>query len=274
MISPFDTAQLVSVALYSPKPDETVQFFYEMLGMEVTHREGQSVYLRAYEDFYQYSLKITECDQPGLEEITWRARSSEALDRVANSLKDSGAGTGWTEKDYAHGAAYKFTMPDGHKMKMLYDLDYYVASDEMRSKLRNRPSKRPLRGIPVRRLDHVNLLVSDVTSHRNFLIDNLGFKLREELVEPDGNMAGSWLSVSSITHEIAMLRDGAGGNRLHHVAFWYGIPQHLMDIADVFSDRDIKIEAGQLNMAYHKPYFCMRLNRVVTVSSYTATAAI
>src|SRR5438876_337633 len=37
MISPLDTAQLVSVALYSPKPDETVQFFYEMLGMEITH---------------------------------------------------------------------------------------------------------------------------------------------------------------------------------------------------------------------------------------------
>ena len=38
-----DTAQLVSVGLYSPKPDETVQFFYEMLGMEISHREGQSV---------------------------------------------------------------------------------------------------------------------------------------------------------------------------------------------------------------------------------------
>src|SRR6266568_4933580 len=80
-----DTAQLVSVALYSPKPDDTVQFFYEMLGMDISHREGQSVYMRAYEDFYQYSLKITEGNQPGLEEITWRAKSPEALDRIVNS---------------------------------------------------------------------------------------------------------------------------------------------------------------------------------------------
>jgi hypothetical protein len=50
-----------------------------MLGMEISHREGQSVYMRAYEDFYQYTLKITERDQPGLEEITWRAKSAEAL---------------------------------------------------------------------------------------------------------------------------------------------------------------------------------------------------
>src|SRR5258707_14905904 len=123
---PLDTAQLVSVALYTPKPDETVQFFYEMLGMEISHRAGQSVYMRAYEDFYQYSLKITERDRPGLEEITWRAKSSEALDRIVNGLKDSGVGIGWTEKDYAHGAAYKFTTPDGHNMKILWDLDYYV----------------------------------------------------------------------------------------------------------------------------------------------------
>ena len=64
-----DLAQLVSVALFSPKPEESVAFFHDMLGMELSHTEGQSVYLRAYEDFYQYTLKITEAAQPGLEEV-------------------------------------------------------------------------------------------------------------------------------------------------------------------------------------------------------------
>src|SRR5215467_48331 len=76
-----DIAQLVSVALYSPKPDESVAFFHDILGMEISHQEGQSVYMRAYEDFYQYTLKITKAAQPGLEEITWRASSAEALER-------------------------------------------------------------------------------------------------------------------------------------------------------------------------------------------------
>ncbi len=253
---PLDTAQLVSVALYTPKPDETVQFFYEMLGMEISHRAGQSVYMRAYEDFYQYSLKITERDRPGLEEITWRAKSSEALDRIVNGLKDTGAGTGWTENDYAHGPAYKFTTPDGHTMKMLWELDYFVAPDELRSKLRNRPSKRPLRGVPVRRLDHINLMVSDVRRHRDFMVDNLGFKVREELLSQDAMLAGSWLSVSPLVHEIALMRDVAGGgNRFHHVAYWYGVPQHLMDIADVFSERDITIEAGPAKHGIAQAYF-------------------
>jgi catechol 2,3-dioxygenase len=251
-----DTAQLVSVALYSPKPDETVQFFYEMLGMEISHREGQSVYLRAYEEFYQYSLKITERDQPGLEEITWRAKSPQALDRIVNSLTDTDAGTGWTKNDYAHGPAYKFTTPDGHRMKVLWELDYFVTPDDLRSKLRNRPSKRPLRGVPVRRLDHVNLSVSDVAIHRDFMVNNLGFKVREEFVGKDEVLVGSWMSVSPLSHEIAVMRDVVGGgNRFHHVAFWYGVPQHLMDIADVFSERDIIIEGGPAKHGIAPAYF-------------------
>src|SRR5688572_25790585 len=222
MTLPLDVAQLVSVALYSPRPDETVSFFYEMLGMEISHREGQSVYMRAYEDFYQYTLKITERDQPGLEEVTWRARSPEALDRLATTLKDTPQAIGWTETDYAHGAAYKFTTPDGHNMKVLWELDYYCAPENERAKLRNRPSRRPLRGVPVRRIDHVNLMVSDVPTHRDFMVENLGFKVREEKIGDNELLVGSWMSVSALVHEIAIMRDGlGGGNRFHHVAYWY-----------------------------------------------------
>jgi len=85
-----DIAQLVSVALYSPKPEETVAFFHDMLGMETSHREGQSVYMRAYEDWYQYTLKITERKEAGLEEVTWRTSSPEALDTLAARVEETG----------------------------------------------------------------------------------------------------------------------------------------------------------------------------------------
>ena len=120
-----DLAQLVSVALYSPKPDESVAFFHDMLGMEISHREGQSVYLRAYEDFYQYTLKITEAKEAGMEELTWRASSLEALEQVAQRIEASGLGIGWTENDYAHGRAYKFTLPMVTTQKVLWELDYF-----------------------------------------------------------------------------------------------------------------------------------------------------
>lgn len=256
MTLPLDTAQLVSVALYTPTPDETVDFFYTMLGMEISHREGQSVYMRAYEDFYQYTLKITERDQPGLEEITWRARSPEALDRIATTIEDAELGIGWTETDYAHGHAFKFTTPDGHRMKVLWELDYFIAPEDLRCKLRNCPSRRPLRGVPVRRIDHVNIMVRDVPTHRDFLVDKLGFKVREEKIGDGGTLVGSWLSVSALVHEIAIMRDALGaGNRFHHVAYWYGVPQHLLDIADICAERDIRIEAGPAKHGTTQAYF-------------------
>jgi catechol 2,3-dioxygenase len=251
-----DIAQLVSVALYSPKPDESVAFFHDLLGMEISHREGQSVYMRGYEDFYQYSLKITEAAQPGLEEITWRAASPEALERCVKAVEASGMGVGWTDKDYAHGHAYKFCTPDGHQMKVLWELDYFDAPPELKSKLRNRPSKRPIRGVPIRRLDHVNVMVSDLPKNRAFMLDVLGFKLREQKIGEGGVEVGAWMSVSPLVHEIAMMRDAAGGHsRFHHVAFWYGAPQHLLDIADIFSERDVRIEGGPAKHGTSQAYF-------------------
>lgn len=59
----FDVAHLAHVEIYSPKPDETLWFLKEPLGMEEASRSGQSVYLRAYEDFYHHTLKITEAKE-------------------------------------------------------------------------------------------------------------------------------------------------------------------------------------------------------------------
>ena len=251
-----DIAQLVSIALYTPRPDESVAFFHELLGMEISHREGQSIYLRAYEDFYQYTLKITEASQPGLEEVTWRAASAEALERRVKAIEASGLGTGWMDQDYAHGRAYKFCTPDGHPMKVLWELDYFDAPPELKSKLRNRPSKRPLRGVPVRRIDHVNLMVSDVVNNTGFMLNVLGFKLREQKIGDDGVVIGSWLSVSALVHELALMRDATGSRgRFHHVAYWYGAPQHLLDIADIFAERDVRIESGPAKHGTTQAYF-------------------
>lgn len=62
----FEVAQLAHVEIFTPKPDETLHFFKELLGMEESERAGQSVYLRAYEDYYHHSLKVTEAAKPGL----------------------------------------------------------------------------------------------------------------------------------------------------------------------------------------------------------------
>ncbi len=235
----FDVAQLAHLEIYSPKPEESVEFFTRFLGMQETGRSGQSVYLRAYEDTYHNTLKITESKDAGIGHIAWRTTSPQALERRVEAVKATGLGRGWIDGDVGHGPAYQFTTPDGHLMELLFEVDYYQAKEDERTRLLNRATKRPDRGVPVRRLDHVNLMTANPGKDTDFLVDALGFRLREQ-IQNEGSVLGSWVSVSNLVHEIAFMQEPKQqSGKLHHLCFWYGIPQNLYDVADLLKDNDI-----------------------------------
>lgn len=244
----FDIAQLASVEMFSPRVDESIWFFTELLGMSVSARDGDSVYLRAYEDWYHHSLKVTYRAEPGIGRTTWRSSSPQALGRRADALESAGVPLLWRDGDLGQGPTVDFTSPSGHTHSLLWEVDYYQAPHDQASRLLSRPQKRPLKGVPVRRLDHVNHLVDNVTENREFLSDTLGFRLRENIVV-GGREAAAWMSVSPLVHEIATLADRTGKSAdgrgsLHHLAFWYGFPQHLLDAADMFTDHGLTIDIG------------------------------
>lgn len=241
----FDIAQLAHIEIYSPKLEESVAFFKDILGMDESHREGKSVYMRAYEDHYHNTLIITEHHEAGLGHIALRTTSEQALERRAAAIEALGCGIGWIDGDVGHGRAYQFRTPDGHKIEILWDVDYYEAPETERTPLLNRPQRRPNRGVPVRRLDHINLLSKETDKNMAFLQEALGFKVRERIVADDDSSIAAWLSVSNLVHDIAIMGDGMGeSGRLHHICYWYGYPQHLSDVADLLIERGYDIEAG------------------------------
>ena len=81
-----DVAHIGHAELLTPKPDESLHFFEQVLGMEVEAREGQSVFLRGWGDYQRYSLKLTESDRTGLAHMALRAWSPEALERRVAAL--------------------------------------------------------------------------------------------------------------------------------------------------------------------------------------------
>ena len=118
-------------------------------------------------------------------------------------------------------------------MEIFWDVERYQAPDGQAISLIKPPQRRPLSGVPVRRIDHINLLTANVEDNKDFMVDNLGFNVREGLIDEQGIYHATWLSVSPIVHEIAMMEDELGnGNRLHHLAFWYGLPENLNDLSD------------------------------------------
>jgi catechol 2,3-dioxygenase len=244
-----DVHQLAHTELLTPVLDDSVEFFTQLLGMSIVHKEGKSVYLRAYEDVYKYSLILTESDEAGMAYSAFRTSSEQALHRRVEAIEATGQQGEWREDNYGYGPSYRFVDPDGHTIEIFWEVEKFGAGEELQSGILNRAQRRPLQGIPVRRIDHINLLTHPDKVHETheFWVDTLGFKLREAVTTPSGEHFATWLSVSPLVHEVALMGDELGGNgRFHHLAFWYGFPQHLDDLADACKEYGIEIEAGPL----------------------------
>jgi catechol 2,3-dioxygenase len=240
-----EIAQLAFSELFTPRLSESVSFFTDILGMEVVQTEGNSVFLRAYEDTYRYSLQLTESKSSGAGVATFRTSSRKALERRAAVLEKSGLGSGWQTPAFGRGRSYTFKTPDGHAMELVWEVEPAQVATSAATFLLNRPSRRPLKGIPVRRLDHINYFARDPSADVAAMIDLLGFRLTEQVVGNDEKMKAAWLRVSNLTHELAfMIEPGGVAGRLHHLAFWYGSPTYLMDLADACLDAGIVVDAG------------------------------
>ena len=115
-----EVAHIAHAELLTPKPEESLRFFVEVLGMEEEARDGGSVYLRGWGDYLRYSLKLTESDQAGIGHVALRTWSPEALERRVAAVEATGLGMGWTDGDVGHGRSYRFTDPDGHAFELFY----------------------------------------------------------------------------------------------------------------------------------------------------------
>jgi catechol 2,3-dioxygenase-like lactoylglutathione lyase family enzyme len=98
-----DVAHLGHLELLTPKPEESLRFFVDVLGMTESGRRGESVYLRAWDDYERYSLKLTGSHTSGLGHAAFRARSPQALRRRVEALRGSGYEVGWHEGELGHG---------------------------------------------------------------------------------------------------------------------------------------------------------------------------
>jgi len=114
-----DVAHLGRIELLTPKLDRSRWHFETLLGMEVAHAAGKSLYLHGYGDYAASTLKLTESDEPGIRSISWRTASPEALERRVKAVQGAGLGERWDEGEFGRGPAYRFRDPDGHAWRSI-----------------------------------------------------------------------------------------------------------------------------------------------------------
>ena len=252
----FDLAHLAHLELLTPKPDESLHFFVDVMGMTESGRGGDSVYLRGWDDYEHHTLKLTASQTAGMGHFAFRASSPEALERRVAIIEKAGTGKGWTDGDLGHGPAYAFTTSDGHNMEIYYETEWYQAPDALKPALKNQAMRFPARGVNVRRLDHLNLLASDVAALRHFMEDVLGMRTTEMIQLDSGTEAGVWVTATNKTYDVAFTLDHYGARgRFHHVTFALDSREEILRAADIFLENGVHIETGPHKHAIQQTFF-------------------
>ena len=223
--------------------------------MSVSATKGDSIYLRAYDDYEHHSLKLTAHKHAGIGHFAWRARSQEALDRRVEAIKQSGFGIGWNDGDLGHGPAYMFKTPDGHAVEIYFETEKFKASESQKSALKNTASKFPGKGMNVRRIDHLNLLAKDVQAFLDFQLNVLGGRLTE-MIRTEEGPKGIWFSVNSKSYDLAVTADHTGlRGRFHHLTFAANSREEVLIAADIALENGIFIETGPHKHAIQQTFF-------------------
>jgi catechol 2,3-dioxygenase len=251
-----DIAHLGHVELLTPKPDESLRFFVEVMGMTESGRNRDSIYLRGWDDYEHHSLQLTASKTSGLGHYALRAASPRALQRRVDAIERSGLGKGWQEDNVGHGPAYLFTDPDGHKIEIYYETEWFQPSAEWKPALKNQASRFSDRGVGVRRLDHIALLAADVRSNRLFMTETLGGRVTEQIIFDDGSEKGAWLTFNNKSYDVTFAEDAYGvKGRLHHFTYAVDNREAILRAADICLEHGVFIETGPHKHAIQQTFF-------------------
>lgn len=251
-----DVAHLGHVELLTPRFEESLRFFTEVMGMTESGRDGSSAFLRGWDDYETYSLQLTASHTSGLGHAAFRCRSPQALQRRVAALRADDCAVEEVARSFGHGPAFRFRDPDGHVFELYYETEWYQAPPDRRPSLKNQAERYPARGVNVRRIDHFNCLAVDVRANREFFQRNLGLRCTERIELDTGEEAGMWLTSNNKSYDFAFTKEAHGvPGRFHHVTFALDSREAILQAADTFLEAGVHIETGPHKHAVQQTFF-------------------
>jgi catechol 2,3-dioxygenase len=172
------------------------------------------------------------------------------------ALEAAGVDGRWVDESHGHGPAFRFDGGGGHPTELYWETERYVPPPDDQPPARDRLGRRGSAGIDVRRLDHVNLLATDVTGAAGLAWRELGATVLDEIRDDDGRVAAAFTTFGQRPLELVYTRDPRRGHgRLHHVAFWVDTREEVLRAADIFVDRGVPIEVPPAQHTIGRSFF-------------------
>jgi 3,4-dihydroxyphenylacetate 2,3-dioxygenase len=225
---PFDIMRAAFVELQVSDLAAAEHFYAELLGMIVSARTDEAVFLRGWEERQHHSLilrRVRPGRVPTASRLGFRVRSEEDLDQAAAHFAGEGLTTRWIDagSDPGMGRSLRVWDPFG------YPLEFYFAMEQFETQHQRFDLHR---GAPLLRFDHLNLHSPRVEDTFRFWL-GLGFRCSEYISTDDAateQITGAWLLRKPTVHDVALT--AGTGPRLHHFAYWIGEPAGVMRACD------------------------------------------
>lgn len=222
----FDIIRLAHVELNVTDLGRSRDFYVNGLGFIETESDSNHIYLRALEDANHHCIVLTKSDVPSLNHLSYRVGSEVELDKLAAFFTDQQLPMRWMAKheERGQGRALRVQDPAGMPIEFFCEME---KAERMIQKFDQHF------GAKVKRIDHVNCLVRDVSMINDWYMQKLEFKCSEYTVtgsERNERLWAAWLHRKPSVHDLALIHDR--GPRFHHAGFWVDDAKSILDACD------------------------------------------
>lgn len=220
---PFNILRLSHVEVGVTDLAASRRFYADILGLQVTDEDEDTVYLRAMEERGHHCLILRKTETPGIDYLSYKLWSEEDLDKAAAWFTAQGHPVDWVERPY-QGRTLRTQDPFGAPMEFYFKMDRLTPIHQKYALYK---------GVKPLRIDHFNCFVPNVDEAVAWY-NSIGFRVTEYTEdEASGHLWAAWMHRKGGVHDIAFTN--GLGPRLHHTAFWVPTPLNIIDLLDLMA---------------------------------------
>ena len=173
---------------------EARRFYVDLLGFVVSRDTPDALYLRGYDELIHHNLILRAGPEPAAARLAYRVRTPADLDLAEAFFAALGARTARVPAGATPGISETVRVED----PLGFTVEFFARADYA-ERLQQRYDLR--RGAEPARLDHFNIVVSDVRAAYEYYT-SLGFGL-SETIEDENTLYAAWMFRKQTVHDVA-----------------------------------------------------------------------
>jgi len=198
-------------------------FYVDTLGLQVTHEDSSTIYLRAMEERGHHCIVLIKSNSADVGVLGFKLFDEPDLDKAHAFFEQQGLPVEWIERPFQR-RTLRTVDPSG------IPLEFYVEMDRLPT---IHQQYKLYSGVKPLRIDHFNMFSDNVDASVEFY-NKMGFRTTEYTEDAEtGRLWAAWMHRKGGVHDVAFTN--GTGPRLHHTAFFVPTPLNIIDLLDLMS---------------------------------------